>query len=807
MSIFLQKLKIFIILIPLLGYAFVADAQSNVEYYQMIKNGTLVIEVPNGEVFIPSVGNASHGSLSLIGSGSSSGYGPLTYQPNTNFTGIDNFHVIMQIINPNNGIPESSSFYYQVEVSDGLIVTKRDFVSTLISTSVDVYPLDNDISTSNNLSLKPLSPIYNDGTVEIINDDQLRFTPANGFKGITHLGYIACDDFGICEKGMVSILVHDFTLPTTVENGNVLTSEDQPISVLMPYLGFEIEQQPSNGLLEIVPGEDFVYEYTPDAGFSGVDSFSFIIPGNDPKYYNVEATVMDIAAPNQFAIDDYAYTPIGKALDIDVVANDLGNVLGWSLTIMQAPSNGNAWKSNNKIHYTPNPGFEGIDQLVYRVADPFGNYEEATLYLTTSNFYPALTDFYLSTTEATNLALSYHVPVKGYWLEIVSGGSNGTATADDNLINYLPNNNFIGQDQFIARYHINGSSFDFTVHVDVVSNSSGVACSGLDCVWAGDTNRDGVVNGRDALLMCAVGEVGKARANANLNWMAQDAPDWNELVNGIIGDIKFVDTDGDSIITSLDVAGVDQNYGKVHNIYPQAVPTQQNPLVFIPNTSNPQPGDTIAIDVMMGANGNPAIDYSGISFEILYNATIFDTAWVEFDNHSWLGYDAPVLNYSKYAYDGKVDVAFTRGNETTKSGFGVIGKVYIVVDDISGIRTDEIVVNINSSYALGRGGHFTKLNDEKIRFQMDTNPFKEWNDVLTVYPNPTSDYVDLFLNGNMTIENIRILDMMGKEIRTVRNIFEKSVRLDVSNLQSGMYILDVETDKKPLARKLKVVRY
>ena len=808
MSIFLQKLKSLIILTALLGFAFVANAQSTAQQIQMLKNTSRQIEIPTAIANITT--SPSNGSASLVTSGANTnqGVGPITYTPNTNFTGTDYFQVVMQLIGPA-GIPSSSTLSFEIEVLDGLITTKRDYVSTIANSTVPVhiFPLDNDISTSNDLHLKPLSPIYNDGAVEIINDDEIKFTPNNGFKGITHLGYIACDDLGTCEKGMVSILVHDYLPPATIETGTVLTSEEQAIPVLMPYIGFEIDQAPSNGgLLEEVAGEEFVYIYTPASGFSGVETFSFVLPGNDPKYYEVEATVMNIAAPNQFAMDDYAYTPVGKFIEVDVVENDLGNALAWSLTIEEYPSHGNAWKNNDKIHYVPDQNFEGIDQVGYSVMDPYGNIEYATLYLTASNFYPALTDFYLTAVEETELVLSYHIPLSLFNIEIIGMPSQGEAfIGGNNEIHYIPNSG-ASTDQFTLRYNVDDSSFDFNIHVDIVPNT-GNACSGLDCVWAGDTNRDGIVNGRDALLMCAIGEVGKARQNANLNWQAQQAANWNEPVSGINGDIKFVDTDGDSLITTLDIMGVDENYGKVHNIYPQAVPTQQNPLIFIPNATSPQPGDTIAIDVMMGTAGNPALDYSGISFEVLYNNTIFDTAWVAFNNHSWLGYDAPVLAYSKYAYDGKVDVAFTRGNETTKSGFGIIGTVYIVVDEIQGIRTDEVVVNFSSAYALDGNGHTTKLNDSKVSFQMNTDPFKEWNNVLTVYPNPATDFVDMFLKGNNVVESVRILDLMGKEIRTVVDINEASVRLDVSGLQTGMYILDVETDKAPLTRKLLVVRY
>jgi hypothetical protein len=65
------------------------------------------------------------------------------------------------------------------------------------------------------------------------------------------------------------------------------------------------------------------------------------------------------------------------------------------------------------------------------------------------------------------------------------------------------------------------------------------------------------------------------------------------------------------------------------------------------------------------------------------------------------------------------------------------------------------------------------------------------NNVITLYPNPTSD--KLFLNTNSSIKLIKVINMLGQEVLSIKDeLFDGSI--DVSNLQKGTYFLHVETE-------------
>ena len=807
MNISLQQIK-FILILAFLGGAIVAVAQpSSYENQKIPLNQEYIIfDVPNGIPSIPTLGHPDHGSLWIE---VVAGEEQVHYKPDSNYAGLDTFY--FQVFNP----PLTNIFIgYEMEISESLILVKRDFASTLVNSSATIYPLDNDSTTTGSLSLLEVSPIFNHGSV-IITGNEFEFAPNNGFKGITHMSYIACNNFGVCEKGIISVLVHDIGLPSS-QTTEILTAKEEAIPVLLPYPGYTINQSPSNGSLELL--EDFSYLYTPNAGFSGQDNFSFdLTNSNGTSTYSVTAEVMNLPTENNFGNDDYHYAPINTGDEVNVLANDNGNLLAWSLTVTSAPNHGWAWVTGNGyIKYVPSSNFEGVDHFTYKVANALGVYETSTVYMTVSNFAPGASSYDLDTYDDTPIYFEYNPPFSSFSefnFNIINAPLYGTLIVDSNSVNYIPVVGFVGTESFELEYCINGVCYPFDINVNISSNPTGVpGCIGTeDCVWAGDTNKDGIVDGKDILYLCAIGEVGIPRSSPTSDWIGQFGPNWNNNVAGISKNIKHIDANGDSLITSADANMVDINYGKRNKITPQIIPTQQNPLIF--NTINngpPEPGDTIQIEILMGTSGNPAIDFSGVTFQMAYNPVIFDTAFVEFHEHGWLGYDAPVMQYSKIPNEGNLDAAFTRSDETSKSGFGLIGKVSIVIDDLSGIRNDEFTtISFTNTYSLTGNGHLTKLNDTDVIIQIDESDFDPTlrANALNVFPNPTIDgIVNLQTDYYNPIQEARVINIMGQTLQTRIGDDTNEMTLDVTRLESGVYIIDVMTSEGPMSKKLEVFR-
>ncbi len=123
--------------------------------------------------------------------------------------------------------------------------------------------------------------------------------------------------------------------------------------------------QPANGTL--LDNGDGTLTYTPDAGFSGDDSFTYTISdGTDTATATVTVTVADAANTPPGAQDDTAATAPATPVTIDVLAND-GDLDGDALAITSVsdPANGTAViddngtptdTSDDRIVYTPDSG-------------------------------------------------------------------------------------------------------------------------------------------------------------------------------------------------------------------------------------------------------------------------------------------------------------------------------------------------------------------------------------------------------------------------------------------------------------------
>lgn len=78
---------------------------------------------------------------------------------------------------------------------------------------------------------------------------------------------------------------------------------------------------------------------------------------------------------------------------------------------------------------------------------------------------------------------------------------------------------------------------------------------------------------------------------------------------------------------------------------------------------------------------------------------------------------------------------------------------------------------------------------------------------LSIFPNPSSDNFTVYLNSNSHIEQaqLSILDISGRLVQTEeisfnQNSFRKTI--DVSNLQSGIYLVQVLSGKEKITKKL-----
>lgn len=140
--------------------------------------------------------------------------------------------------------------------------------------------------------------------------------------------------------------------------------------------------QPENGRVVVDPNNGNRLEYTADAGFTGLDTFSYtVVAGNgETDTATVEVNVLPRNPEAPTANDDTATTKQDVATGVDVLANDTDPDSD-PLQVLSAgdPENGTVElyydgfeNRTTALVYTPDEGFTGTDTFTYDMTDSDG---------------------------------------------------------------------------------------------------------------------------------------------------------------------------------------------------------------------------------------------------------------------------------------------------------------------------------------------------------------------------------------------------------------------------------------------------
>ncbi|AUP79269.1 T9SS type A sorting domain-containing protein [Flavivirga eckloniae] len=95
----------------------------------------------------------------------------------------------------------------------------------------------------------------------------------------------------------------------------------------------------------------------------------------------------------------------------------------------------------------------------------------------------------------------------------------------------------------------------------------------------------------------------------------------------------------------------------------------------------------------------------------------------------------------------------------------------------------------------------TSFSQEKT--EKDITEEDNTNDLFKFYPNPAEN--ELFILGKNKIKSIEIIDVLGKTVAT--HLIDKSIiKIDVSQLKSGVYLLQVTNENDTLETKRLVIK-
>jgi len=71
-------------------------------------------------------------------------------------------------------------------------------------------------------------------------------------------------------------------------------------------------------------------------------------------------------------------------------------------------------------------------------------------------------------------------------------------------------------------------------------------------------------------------------------------------------------------------------------------------------------------------------------------------------------------------------------------------------------------------------------------------------DAISVYPNPTKDFININIANSESIEKVELFDITGKRVLN----FTNTTKINITNLSNGTYLLHVKTDKGSINKKV-----
>jgi hypothetical protein len=313
------------------------------------------------------------------------------------------------------------------------------------------------------------------GTTEVLSGDRVLYTPKDGFTGMDRFTYTLCeivDAKGGKDCGTATVTVTGRRRPVPVDDPDKTTPRDQP--VVIDVMGND--RDPDASLLQVKPPArpgakaekqpDGTIRYTPEAGVTGTDTFTYdycggsvdvTAVGNCPSA-TVTVTVTDTQILPVISSIQPSSTPPGKPIKVSGSTGSCSRVgtLALQGTAVAVTVTGNQDGAFTTRLTVPAGTFPGPYILELGV-DCNGQLQRVEARLTVTNQAPVAADDVASTprdqAKAIRVTANDHDPddPDGHRTLVLITGPPGHGTAEvqlDLTVVYTPQPSFVGTDRF-----------------------------------------------------------------------------------------------------------------------------------------------------------------------------------------------------------------------------------------------------------------------------------------------------------------------------------------------------------------------
>jgi gliding motility-associated-like protein len=422
----------------------------------------------------------------------------INYTPHNGFYGNDTLsYRVFDTGYPLPALSDTALVFIKVARRSPLAINDTVSISEDNIVNINVLANDQDIDidpTSVSVGTPP-----NHGTVSVDpNTGVVTYTPALNYFGPDGFTYTVKDLTNLTSN-IANVVIEVIAVPDppVTTDGNYSTPEDVSLTIRVDevasdpdgdlnYGSVEFVNAPSNGT---ITNNSVAHEmtYTPNTGFSGIDTLTFRIYDQIGTVSNTSLITITVSneAPN--AQNDSYTIAEDQVSEFAVLENDTdpqNNIVNDSLRITAPPMHGTATvnKSAGTIIYTPEKDYSGTDNFTYKVTDAtnYSDQAQVTIEITPVNDPPV----------AVNDTVTFKEDQKGENIIDILGNDfdidnqidsssvtifrapvHGQVSFDDKtyMISYIPEADFFGNDSLIYEISdVSGATSQGSVFITVL---------------------------------------------------------------------------------------------------------------------------------------------------------------------------------------------------------------------------------------------------------------------------------------------------------------------------------------------------
>ena len=429
-------------------------------------------------------------------------FGEITYNPDSGVRGLDSLRFTVSDNDGSPGIPILATI-----TINNPPVTLPDSAITGRNTPVVIDILANDSDSDGFLVPasvgSEVTPEFGAITLDTL-DGSITYTPDSGFVGIDVFDYFVVDnDGGFSDLTPVTVRVLDADPPLAVDDEVISLGINTPVTlnvfendstrgIPLVVSSLTLVSTPANGqaTVDAVVGN---ITYQPDPDYEGPETFSYTVQNDSGLSSNPGEIILTVRSE----VNDSAVVLRDSTAMIDVIAND--EVIDdfppdpATVVVVDPPSNGSVTFVNTttgELTYQPDPGFSGVDSLIYSVESFFEDLVAVATVKLHVRIPPLALDDSVSTGRNTSVSIpvlsndaAFDGALDSSTVAIVSLPQNGEAVPDSvsGQIAYFPNFDFFGTDslRYSVKDNYGVTSNEAVVMIRVLSLTPPVAVDDL----------------------------------------------------------------------------------------------------------------------------------------------------------------------------------------------------------------------------------------------------------------------------------------------------------------------------------------